>query len=451
MVVAFLVYAIALQIESCCTLLSAFLISGFIKVAPMSYTTLKVLCLTMLLGAGLPRLEAAIYSISDLGTLGGTTSSALDVNNLRQVTGNSLVASDPGSSGSLLRAYNWTSGTMTALPALAPLPAEVSPFNRFARGYAINDSGYVVGEFNNNSSRAFVFNPNTGVTTGLTRLSGGTDNGVAHDINNAGTIVGISSNGTASRATKWIDSGSGYVPSDLGTIAGTTTATGRAWAINQNGVAVGLSTNAAVTPTSQATMWNGATITNLTSLGNGTRFSQAYGVNTNNVAVGSSSTGQTVGELIGTSSTTGITRGFVWNAGVMTELAPFNLYTPSNNGTTTNYHSVANDLNDAGLIVGNSQRISGSAAVATLWQNGIPIDLNTLIPAGSGWNLLNAESINDAGDIVGFGSFGGSNRAFMLTAVPEPSSLILLLGGGASAFVMLRRRKHLRLAEAGQA
>lgn len=391
----------------------------------------------MLLAATQPRLQAAIYSITDLGTLGGTTSSALDVNNLRQVTGNSLVVSDPGSSGSLLRAYTWTSGTMTAIPALAPLPAEVSPFNRFARGYAINDAGYVVGEFNNNSSRAFVFNPNTGVTTGLTRLSGGTDNGVAHDINNAGTIVGISSNGTVSRPTIWTDTGSGYTPSDLGTIAGNTTTSGRAWAINQSGVVVGLSNNGT---TSQATMWNGAAVTNLTSLGDGSQFSQALGVNDNNLAVGSSSTGQTVGQLIGTSSTTGITRGFVWNAGVITELSPFNLYSPSNTGATTNYHSVANDINDAGLVVGNSQRISGSAAVATLWENGIPIDLNTLLPAGSGWNLLNAESINSAGDIVGFGTFGGSNRAFLLMAVPEPGTWALICMATLGSLGFFRRK-----------
>jgi len=404
----------------------------------MRYSLFKAFCLTMFLAATQVRLQAAIYSITDLGTLGGTTSSALDVNNNRQVTGNSLVTSDPGSSGSLLRGYTWTSGTMTAIPPLAPLPTEVSPFNRFARGYAINDAGYVVGEFNNNSSRAFVFNPNTGTTTGLTRLAGGADNGVASDINNAGTIVGVSSNGTVSRPTIWTDTGSGYTPSDLGTIAGNTTTSGRAWAINQLGVAAGLSSNGT---TSQATIWNSGLVTNLTSLGDGLQFSQAFGINNSNLVVGSSSTGQTVGQLIGTTSTTSITRGFVWNAGVMTELLPFNLYTPSNNGATTNYHSVANDLNDAGLIVGNSQRISGSPAVATLWQNGIPIDLNTLLPAGSGWNLTNAESINSAGDIVGTGTIGGVSHAFLLTAVPEPGTWALLTLVAGAGVVALRRRK----------
>ncbi len=348
------------------------------------------------------------FTVLSLGTLGGTTSSALDVNNHRQVTGNSLVTSDPGSTGSLLRAYLWTSGVMTNLGSMAPIPPSTST-NRFGRGYAVNDAGIVVGEFNNDSSRAFIYKD--GVMSGLTRLAGGTDAGVALDINNAHVIVGASSNGTASKATKWTFNGTAYVPSDLGTIAGTPTAIGRAAAINDGGAIVGRSTSGA---TSQATLWNAGNIINLTSLGNGAQFSEAFALNESLEVVGSSSTGQTVGQLIGTSSTTGITRAFRWKNGVMTELPPFNLYTPTNNGSTTNYHSVANDINESGLVVGNSQRIAGSPAVATIWKDGVAIDLNSWLPPGSGWVLTNADGINDRGDITGTGTLGGVARAFLL-------------------------------------
>jgi len=46
-------------------------------------------------------------------------------------------------------------------------------------------------------------------------------------------------------------------------------------------------------------------------------------------------------------------------------------------------------------------------------------DLNTLIPANSGWILQYGRAINDSGQIVGQGAFGGQRRAFLLTPVPK--------------------------------
>jgi len=44
-------------------------------------------------------------------------------------------------------------------------------------------------------------------------------------------------------------------------------------------------------------------------------------------------------------------------------------------------------------------------------------DLNSLIPANSGWTLINANSINNVGQITGYGSRNGHNHAFVLTPV----------------------------------
>jgi len=42
---------------------------------------------------------------------------------------------------------------------------------------------------------------------------------------------------------------------------------------------------------------------------------------------------------------------------------------------------------------------------AFMWKNGTGIDLNTLIDSASGWVLLSAKTINDSGQIVGYGTY----------------------------------------------
>ena len=44
-------------------------------------------------------------------------------------------------------------------------------------------------------------------------------------------------------------------------------------------------------------------------------------------------------------------------------------------------------------------------------------DLNNLIPANSGWTLVNASAINDLGQIVGNGLVNGAGHAFRLDPV----------------------------------
>jgi hypothetical protein len=42
------------------------------------------------------------------------------------------------------------------------------------------------------------------------------------------------------------------------------------------------------------------------------------------------------------------------------------------------------------------------------------LDLNSLIPSGSSWDLLEAYGINNAGQIVGEGLLNGQSHAFVL-------------------------------------
>jgi probable HAF family extracellular repeat protein len=73
------------------------------------------------------------------------------------------------------------------------------------------------------------------------------------------------------------------------------------------------------------------------------------------------------------------------------------------------------DINNSGQIVGYSWIKIGVGSAATLWDGGVPVDLNTRIPAKSGWNLEYAKAINDKGQILAMGTLNGFQHAALLT------------------------------------
>ena len=83
-------------------------------------------------------------------------------------------------------------------------------------------------------------------------------------------------------------------------------------------------------------------------------------------------------------------------------------------GTLGGVESSASDINNHGQVVGWSLNASGERR-AFLYTNGAMVDLNTLLEPGSGWVLLSANAINDAGQITGEGVVGDDVRAFLLT------------------------------------
>src|ERR1700683_5266175 len=70
-------------------------------------------------------------------------------------------------------------------------------------------------------------------------------------------------------------------------------------------------------------------------------------------------------------------------------------------------------INDLGQIVGFAIDGTTFNSRAIVWQNKVPVDLNTLIAASSGWYLQGAASINDAGEIAGYGLINGNLHAFL--------------------------------------
>src|SRR5436190_17313776 len=82
-------------------------------------------------------------------------------------------------------------------------------------------------------------------------------------------------------------------------------------------------------------------------------------------------------------------------------------------------HSEAHGINERRQVVGISCDAAGSCR-AFLWQNDVMTDLNTLVQAGYGDVLTNAQDINDLGEITGraFDPVSGARPAFL--AVPSP-------------------------------
>lgn len=130
-----------------------------------------------------------------------------------------------------------------------------------------------------------------------------------------------------------------------------------------------------------------------------------------------SDTGQVIGgpERRGMHSNPMAGHAFLYDhaSGVMTDL-----------GVLLGYeHSLAYAVNNVGQVVGISwSPVHRANAVrrAFLYEqrSGTMTDLNQLIDPASGWLLLDAFDINDAGHIVGSGLLGGERHAFVL--LPNP-------------------------------
>jgi probable HAF family extracellular repeat protein len=99
-------------------------------------------------------------------------------------------------------------------------------------------------------------------------------------------------------------------------------------------------------------------------------------------------------------------------------------------------------LNDFGAVTGYSLLSDNSTQRAFLFTAQLGMrDLNSFLTEGSGWTLTDARDINELGQIVGIGSFGGEVHAFLLNPnsltgsggglvlVPEPGTGALLLVG----------------------
>jgi hypothetical protein len=99
-------------------------------------------------------------------------------------------------------------------------------------------------------------------------------------------------------------------------------------------------------------------------------------------------------------------------------------------------NSLARAINARGRIVGYSRNVDQTIQQGVLWASSTSpaLDLNSVIPSGSGWLLEAPEAINDKGVIAGRGIIAGHNHAFALIPRVQFLSAVSRKTHGTQAF-----------------
>jgi probable HAF family extracellular repeat protein len=173
--------------------------------------------------------------------------------------------------------------------------------------------------------------------------------------------------------------------------------------INDGGAIVGYSVYGSSSTATHAFLWQSGTMTDLGTLSGGSQ-SGANAINA-------------TGEIVGWSNSANGTHAVAWIGSTLSDL-----------GTLTGYNSSdALALDSTGRIVGSATDAQGNQH-AVLWRNGAITDLNSLLPANSGWILNVATGITSQGLIVGTGLDNGVQTAFELSLDGPTAPLTTALG-----------------------
>jgi probable HAF family extracellular repeat protein len=303
---------------------------------------------------------AASYRVIDLGTLGGGSSGATDVNNAGAVVGWSRTASGR------VHAVVWRAGHMTDIGTLGgPRSRATSISNTFA---VVGTSTPTAG----GAPHAFLWRANQGAMHNLGLP-------LPVRIGDSGAIVGNATN-AAGESVAAYRTQHGWIRLPLNGFDGS-----HGEDVNDAGTAVGTLFD---DPHGSAPfMYANGVLTVLPSVPTAAETS----------ADAISDTGQIAGQ---TFDPLGIV---LWDGTSWHPVATPGLVEPE-----------IHDMNDCAQIVGAHHPVQFFIPHAFLIAHGTAVDLNSQIPSGSGWRLGVATAINDAGEIVGVGRHHGRQHAFLL-------------------------------------
>lgn len=350
-------------------------------------TLVMVVLLVVLIGSSVA--GAVSYRVTNLGTLGGQWAEAIALNDNGQVTGNSQ------DMNGYQQAFIWQSGVMTSVGTFG---------GHGGCSYGINNSGVVVGYANstylNNGmmQQQLPFKYGNGVLTELGNFPAPRI-GRAMAINDNGQIVIWGDIDNYNNRSTFL-----YVNGVMTELAGEYYP--YSWAIGNLGQVLGR----------DIINYNGV-ITHLTLPANSITNHSAD-INDNGKIVGDS-------EPIDSNS---FIHAYLWDG-------------PNN---PIDIGVLAPQYNTRAYAINNSNQIVGIIGThAALWGENTIYDLNTLIPTDSPWYLTSAVDINESGQILcnGYWKEGTIQHAFLLTPVPEPTSLLALCGGVVGLLAFRRRRR----------
>jgi probable HAF family extracellular repeat protein len=348
----------------------------------LTYASIVFLCVTSLGIAGHSSTTQPAAPV-DLGTLGGSSSQANAVSFFGSIAGVANVYGDTAQHAFLLTPGSTTLEDLGTLSGGTNSTATSVNVQNQVAGYSDYDD-----PLNGIVTHGFLYH--RGVLSDVGTLGGAISQATA--LNNLGSVVGFSLLSDEATTRAFI-----YCPeeksiTDLGVLRGGNNSA--AYGVNDVGFAVGSSETGAVDPFGSSIVdavifnrWN-KSIVDIGNLGGSN--AQATAVNDFVAVVGFSS------------APDGNVHGFYWNGGKLIDI-----------GTLGGGYTQPTAINFFGEVVGFSNITGNTNTHAFVWtkKTGI-IDLNSVLPANSGWELNAAYGVSPAGEIVGAGIHNGESHGF---------------------------------------